>query len=274
MAIQQQHGANRPSYPVNNTAGGTRRGPQQFGGNNANGGRGNRGRVSRDPRDQGPRRNDRIRVPEVRVIDPDGQQAGLMDIADALQRARGFGLDLVEIAPNARPPVCRIVDYGKYLYEEAKRQRKAKAATVKMKEVKLRPRCDEHDLMIKIRRAENFLFHGHKIKLTLSFRFREMEHPSVGHDLVRRALALLAHIATADHPPRQAGRSINTILTPVSQAKRKLLHNTSAQPIADDDEDDDDDDEGEDNDGDNGDDANDNDGDNNGKPASGNTHEN
>lgn len=219
MAIPQQSGANRPSYPNRN--------------NNNRRGQFNRGYQ------QGPRRNDRIKAPEVRVIGPDGQQIGLMQTRDALQRARDYGLDLVEVAATARPPVCRIVDYGKFQYEESKRQKKQKAATTKMKEVKMRPRCDVHDLMIKVRRAENFLFHGHKIKLTLSFRFRELEHPEVGYELMKRALGELAHIGTPDHPARLMGRSMSTTLTPVTQNKRKLIHSASAEPILDDEEDDD-----------------------------------
>jgi translation initiation factor IF-3 len=210
---------------------------------------GNRGgdrrdsRYSRDRADQGPRRNERIRSPEVRVIDPDGKQAGVMSSTAAILRAREFGLDLVEIAANAYPPVCRIVDFGKYQYEESKKLRKQKATVVKLKEVKLRPRCDEHDLMVKIRRAENFLYHGHKIKLTLSFRFRELEHPEVGHELMRRAIQLLAHIASPDHPARLAGRSMNTTLTPVPQNRRKLLYSSSPEPIENEEDEDDDDDE-------------------------------
>ncbi|MDR1498307.1 MAG: translation initiation factor IF-3 [Puniceicoccales bacterium] len=227
MAFPQQQGSgNRAPYQ----------------GANRGGRRGHFGRVQQ----QGPRRNERIKAPDVRVIGPDGQQIGLMSSAAALQRAREFGLDLVEIAANARPPVCRIVDYGKYQYEESKRQKKQKVATVKMKEVKLRPRCDAHDLKIKIRRAENFLFHGHKIKLILSFRFRELEHPEVGYDLIRQALADLSHIASADHQPRLLGRSMSTTLTPVSQNKRKLIHNTAPEPIEEIDDDDDDDDGGDD----------------------------
>ncbi|MDR1818346.1 MAG: translation initiation factor IF-3 [Puniceicoccales bacterium] len=242
MPIPQQHGANRPFHSAPSTSGPARRGPYPFHG---------RSDGSRDGRDRrrdrdgghfgGPRRNERIRASEVRVIDPDGGQAGVMTATSALLRAREFGLDLVEIAPNARPPVCRIVDFGKYQYEEAKRQKRQKSSAARMKEVKLRPRCDQHDLMIKVRRAENFLFNGHKIKLTLSFRSREMEHPEVGFELVKECLAQLAHVGTPDHPPRLMGRSINTILTPVAQGKRKLIHNKTPQPIPDDDDEDEDD---------------------------------
>jgi len=238
MSFPQHHGAVRPPHPANSATPLNRRGPYT-------GPRDGRGRRrDRDERGShmGPRRNERIRASEVRVIDPDGSQAGVMSATVALARAQGFGLDLVEIAPNARPPVCRIVDYGKFQYEEAKRLKKQKTASIRMKEVKLRPRCDQHDLMIKIRRAENFLFNGHKIKLTLSFRSREMEHPEVGFELVRESLAQLAHVGVPDHPPRLMGRSINTTLTPLPQGRRKLLHNKVAAPISEEDFDDEDED--------------------------------
>jgi translation initiation factor IF-3 len=232
MAFPLQTGFNRPPY----SSDGRNR-------NNNN----RRGQYNRNVQ-QGPRRNDRIRAPEVRVLGPDGQQIGVMSSVVALQRARDLGLDLIEIAATAHPPVCRIMDFGKYQYEESKRQKKQKTSTTKMKEVKLRPRCDVHDLMIKIRRGENFLFHGHKIKLTLSFRFRELEHPEVGYDLMKEAIAKLAHIATPDHPARLMGRSMSTTLTPVAQNKRKLLYSTAADEIEDDEEDEEDSDENENND--------------------------
>lgn len=225
MAFPLQSGFNRPSYPSDS------------GRNNNN----RRGQYYNRNVQQGPRRNERIRAPEVRVLGPDGQQIGVMSSLAALQRARDMGFDLIEIAATAHPPVCRIMDYGKYQYEESKRQKKQKTTTTKMKEVKLRPRCDVHDLMIKIRRAENFLFHGHKIKLTLSFRFREMEHPEVGYELMKQAIEKLAHIATPDHPARLMGRSMSTTLTPVAQNKRKLLYSTSAEPVEDDEDDEDED---------------------------------
>ncbi|MDR0534742.1 MAG: translation initiation factor IF-3 [Puniceicoccales bacterium] len=226
MPLPQPTGLSRPPF---SSEGG------RFGNSNR------RGNFRGPQHQQGPRRNERIRAPEVRVIGPDGQQIGVMTSHAALARAREMGYDLIEIAAGARPPVCRIMDYGKYQYEESKRQKKQKAATSRMKEVKLRPRCDVHDLMIKIRRAENFLFHGHKIKLTLSFRFRELEHPEVGHELMKQAIEKLAHIATPDHPARLMGRSMSTTLTPLPVNRRKLLYNTSADPIEDDEDEEDDD---------------------------------
>jgi translation initiation factor IF-3 len=249
MSLPQQTSFNRP--------------PHYQGGNRSSGGNNNRrGPYSRNQQQQGPRRNERIRAPEVRLIGSDGQQIGVLATPVALVRAKEAGLDLVEISPTARPPVCRIMDYGKYQYEESKKQKRQKAVTTKIKEVKLRPRCDIHDLMIKIRRGEKFLFQGHKIKLTLTFRFREMEHPEVGQDLMRQAITKLAHIATPDHPARLMGRSMSTILTPVPLARRKLLYSTVSEAATDDDDDDDDDDGADDeNDNDDGNDENADDGD-------------
>ncbi|MDR2429770.1 MAG: translation initiation factor IF-3 [Puniceicoccales bacterium] len=231
MSLPQQTGAPRPNYPGS--------------GNNTRNRDSGRERYSRNHGPQSPRRNERIRAIEVRVIGPDGNQVGLMSTREALQRARDFGLDLVEIAPNARPPVCRIVDYGKFQYEESKKLKKQKAGAARMKEVKLRPRCDVHDLMIKVRRAENFLYHGHKIKLILSFRFRELDHPEIGQELMKKALDELVHVGIPDYPPRLMGRSMSTTLSPVAQNKRKLVHNATAEPISDDEEEDDEDEAGE-----------------------------
>ncbi len=181
----------------------------------------------------GPRRNERIRVPEIRVIGPRGEQLGIMATSSALSLAKAHDLDLLEIAPNAQPPVCRIVDYGKYLYEEAKKQKQQKQSATKLKEVKMRPRIDEHDLMVKVRRAEMFLFNGNKVKVTLMFRIRELEHPEFGFEAVQRLVEAVSHIGVLDSKPKLQGRAITAMLSPVAQAKRKLVHNSS--PLEDDD---------------------------------------
>lgn len=223
-------GGNRPPFGGGNRPGGPNRGP-------------NRG--PRAPREEAHRRNDRIRVPEIRVVGPAGQQLGVMDTLKALNLARECGLDLVEIAPNAIPPVCRICDYGKFLYEESKQKQKQKQATTKMKEVKLRPRIDIHDLMIKVRKAENFLFHGNKVKLILQFRYRELEHPEVGFDTMNKALEQLRHMGVQDNKAERQGRTITVMMTPVPVAKRKLIHSDApgAEDAEDDSGDDDDDEE-------------------------------
>lgn len=204
--------------------------PKQFGGNNNSARPGqNRGSFNNrnNRRDMGPRRNERIRVPEIRVIGPRGEQLGIMATSSALSLAKAHELDLLEIAPNAQPPVCRIVDYGKYLYEEAKKQKQQKQSATKLKEVKMRPRIDEHDLMVKVRRAEMFLYNGNKVKVTLMFRIRELEHPEFGYEAIQRLVEAIAHIGVLDSKPKLQGRAITAMLSPVAQAKRKLVHNSS-----------------------------------------------
>lgn len=163
--------------------------------------------------------------------------------------AKAAGLDLVEISANATPPVCRILDFGKYMYEEAKKKKenKAKAApSSKIKEVKFRVRTEEHDYMTKLRHAEEFLYKGNKLKLSLMFRGREMEHQELGLEVVKRMVSDLVHVGHADSPPRAAGRNISLIMTPLPVSKRVLKFNESVSegdPDIPDDDDHDEDDE-------------------------------
>lgn len=182
---------------------------------------GGRGNFNRRNVNRGPRRNDRIRVPEIRVIGPDGNQVGIMQTRDALQLAKKAGLDLLEISPNARPPVCRILDYGKYMYEQSKKQKDSKTTSQKQKEVKFRVRIDQHDFITKLRHAEQFMIKGAKVKMTLMFRGREMEHTEIGFETIKRAIEELAHIGTADSPPRLVGRNITLTMSPLPTEKRK-----------------------------------------------------
>ncbi len=195
--------------------------PFQGGGRRPGGGR----RRYNQPR--GPRKNERIRVPEVRVIGPDGKQIGVMQTREALTLAKNNGLDLIEISPTARPPVCRILDYGKYMYEQSKKEKESKShsSSQKLKEVKFRVRIEEHDYMTKLRRAEEFLDDGAKLKMTLMFRGREMEHKDLGFDVVNRAVKDLAHVANADSPPKLVGRNITLTMSPLPANKRKLKYN-------------------------------------------------
>lgn len=179
-------------------------------------------------RNRGPkglRRNDRIRAPEVRVIGPEGTNLGVMNPQKALSLARGVGLDLIEISPGAKPPVCRILDFGKYLYEESKKSKDSKQQTTKLKEVKFRVRIDEHDFETKLRRAESFLDHGHKVKLTLQFRGRENEHRELGFERVILATKELEGVATVDSEPRLVGRQVTVTLSPLPENKRVLKFN-------------------------------------------------
>ncbi len=155
------------------------------------------------------------------MVGPEGKMIGVMPTRKALDLAREVGLDLVEVAPNARPPVCRVLDYGKYQYEQSKRQKESKTASQKLKEVKFRVKIDTHDYLTKIRRAEDFLDKGNKLKLTLMFRGREMEHTDLGFETIKRAIADLDEMATADNEPRLAGRNISVTLSPLPANRRK-----------------------------------------------------
>ncbi|WP_309384951.1 translation initiation factor IF-3 [Cerasicoccus frondis] len=174
---------------------------------------------------RGPRKNERIRVPEIRVIGPDGRQVGVMKTKEALDLAKQAGLDLLEVSPNARPPVCRILDYGKYQYEQSKREKDSKKhqSASRLKEVKFRVRIEEHDFMTKLRRAEEFLDHGSKLKITLMFRGREMQHQDLGFEVVNRAIKDLAHIGQSDSPPKLVGRNITTTMSPLPSNKKQPL---------------------------------------------------
>jgi translation initiation factor IF-3 len=172
------------------------------------------------------RKNDKIRAREVRLIDPDGKQLGVMDRDQALSIARQYGLDLVEIAATATPPVCRVLDFGKYMYELSKKNKDKGQTSTKIKEVKFRVRTEQHDYQTKLRRAEEFLFKGNKLKLTLMFRGREMEHTEFGIDLLKRIIEDLAHIGTADSQPRVSGRIAGMTMSPLPQIKRKLKFNS------------------------------------------------
>ena len=166
--------------------------------------------------------NGRIRAREVRVIlAATKEQLGIMRTSDALRRANQMGLDLVEIAPTANPPVCQIVDFGKYRYELAKQEKDRKHTTSKLKEVKFRVNIDEHDYTTKLRRAEEFLDKGNKVKVQLQFRGREMAHKELGDQLMRRVRDDLTTMSAVEMEPRHAGRSINMTLSPLPAPRRK-----------------------------------------------------
>ncbi|MFP4157460.1 MAG: translation initiation factor IF-3 [Opitutales bacterium] len=184
-----------------------------------------RGKFNRNRRPRGPRRNERIRAPEVRVIGPEGGNLGVMPPAKALALAKKVGLELIEVSPTAKPPVCRILDYGKFKYEESKKQKDNKQHTTKLKEVKFRVKIDQHDFETKLRRAESFLDHGHKVKLTLQFRGRENEHKELGIERVGMAAEELLGVATPDSDPKLVGRQVTQILSPLPEGKRKLKFN-------------------------------------------------
>jgi translation initiation factor IF-3 len=166
--------------------------------------------------------NGKIRAREVRVIGVDNKQVGILSLGDALNMARSNGVDLVEIAPTATPPVCRLVDYGKYRYEQAKKDKESKkhqhASTVK--EVQLSPRIDPHDLGVKISHAIDFLCDDMKVKVALKFRGREMQHTEFGFQVIQKFLGEIASFGHPDFNPKLIGKSINVMISPLPRNKR------------------------------------------------------
>jgi translation initiation factor IF-3 len=160
--------------------------------------------------------NRQIRISPVRVILPDGEQAGILPIERAMEIAEEQGLDLVEVAPLARPPVCRIMDYGKFKYEEQRQAREARKRQhhVQIKEVKMRPGIEDHDFDFKTRHARRFLEEGNKVKLTMMFRGRQMAHPEFGRQVLDRVSALLTDVSKVEQHPQLEGRSMVMVLAP------------------------------------------------------------
>jgi len=152
----------------------------------------------------------------VRLIGENGEQIGIMAVSDALKLAREKGLDLVEVASQARPPVCRILDYGRYRYEQSKRVRKAKqkAHQVQLKEIKMRPKIGDHDFEVKIGHARDFLGKRNKVKFTIRFRGREIVHQEFGEQLLRRAMTQLQDVATVESPIRREGYVLTMVVGP------------------------------------------------------------
>ena len=150
------------------------------------------------------------------------EQLGIMKLQDALRKAQSLGLDLVEVAPTANPPVCKIVDFGKYRYDISKQDKDRKATTSKLKEVKFRVNIDPHDYMIKVRHAEQFLDKGNKVKFQLQFRGREMSHKELGDQLMRRLRDDLLTMGQVEMEPKLMGKSINMVMSPLPANKRKL----------------------------------------------------
>jgi translation initiation factor IF-3 len=164
-----------------------------------------------------------IRIREVRVIDDEGEQLGVMPTQKAFALAQEKGLDLVEVAPTAVPPVCRILDYGHYKYELQKREREAKKKqkAQTFKEIRLRVKIGEHDLQTKARRAGEFLDDGDRVKITVQFRGREQTHPNLGRDLLVRTAELLADHGTVERPPLMEGRTMYLVMAPVEKRAEK-----------------------------------------------------
>lgn len=181
-----------------------------------------RGPANLPPERNEPRVNERIRVPRVLVVDEEGQKLGEFLTEDAMALARERGLDLVEVAPMARPPVCRITDFGKMKYEKKKRDSQARKnqAVVEIKEIKLRPKTDDHDFDVKERQVRSFLDEGNKVKITVRFRGREIAHRDIGEEQCRRLAERLGELAVVEQPPRMDGRQMVMMLAP---GKKKHL---------------------------------------------------
>ncbi len=168
------------------------------------------------PAKDGPRVNEDIRVPTVRLIDQDGEMVGVVSARDGVARAFAVGLDLVEISPNADPPVCKILDYGKFKYEQQKKKNEAKKKqkVIEIKEIKVRPNIDENDYQVKMRAMKSFIDEGDKVKVTLRFRGREMAHQDIGMKVLERIRAEMDPVTKVEQMPRMENRQMIMVLTP------------------------------------------------------------
>jgi translation initiation factor IF-3 len=168
------------------------------------------------PAREGPRINDEIRVPQVRLIDDAGEMIGIMSAREALIRAYDVGLDLVEISPNAVPPVCKILDYGKYKYEQQKKANEArkKQKVVEIKEIKVRPNIDDHDYEVKMKQMKNFIGEGDKVKVTLRFRGREMAHQELGVKVLERIRGDLIELVKVEQMPKLENHQMVMVVAP------------------------------------------------------------
>lgn len=169
-----------------------------------------------------PRVNSQIRAQRVRLVAQDGQQIGITSIAEALERAYSLGLDLVEVADQSNPPVCRIMDYGKFKYDAAQRAKESrkKSSVVSVKEMKYRPKIGKEDFDTKTRRVIKFLEEGHKVKVTVMFRGREMQYPKLGEDILQKIEAETEHVGRVEFHPRRDGRNLVMVLAPYPKGKR------------------------------------------------------
>ena len=160
--------------------------------------------------------NEQIRAAEVRLIGPDGEQIGIMPIREALAQAAEAHLDLVEVAPQANPPVCRIMDYGKFKYQQSKKQQEARRrqTTIQVKEIKVRPKIEEHDMGFKLKNSRRFLSEGDKVKISVIFRGREIAHTDRGLKILAQMAEDLADVGTVEQAPKLEGRSMSMIVSP------------------------------------------------------------
>jgi translation initiation factor IF-3 len=167
------------------------------------------------PNRDGPRVNEDIRVPQVRLIDQDGEMLGVMTAREAIQRAYSVGLDLLEISPNADPPVCKILDFGKFKYEQQKKKNEARKRqkVIEIKEIKVRPNIDENDYQVKLRAMKTFIEEGDKVKVTLRFRGREMAHQDIGVKVLERIRGDMDFATKVEQMPKMENRQMVMVLT-------------------------------------------------------------
>ena len=172
--------------------------------------------IAAPPTREGPRVNEFITVPEVRLVGPDGEMEGVMSVVAAREMAADHGLDLVEVSPNADPPVCKILDYGKFKYEAQKKANVArkKQKTIDLKEIKMRPNIDTHDYDVKMRSIFKFIAEGDKVKVTLRFRGREMAHQELGMNVLNRVRADVDEVAKIEQFPKMEGRMMTMVMAP------------------------------------------------------------
>ena len=178
--------------------------------------------------------NHRIRVPEVRVIDADGSMLGVLQTHEALRKAQEQGLDLVEVNPKAEPPVCKILDFGKYKYEEKKKQAQARRnqSVVEIKEIKLRPKTDDHDINFKVKAARRFIEAGHKVKFTVRFRGREITHPEKAHEQLDIILKALDDVSNVETRPMMEARAMSLVVSPKPAVMQRVAQQRAAQEKA------------------------------------------
>ncbi|WBL36415.1 translation initiation factor IF-3 [Tepidiforma flava] len=181
-----------------------------------------------------PRINERIRVPEVRLIDEEGRQIGIVKTSEALAMARQRDVDLVEVAARASPPVARLMDFGRFKYEQSKKEREARKhqQNVQLREVRMKPKIDDHDIDFKTRTAAKLLKEGDKVKVTVMFRGREITHPQIGKALIDRVVKSLEHIATVEKEATLEGRHMTVILAPDKKKIAALAKAAAQQPAA------------------------------------------
>ncbi len=168
-------------------------------------------------KDENLRINDQIKAKEVRVIDENGAQLGVIAIEEALQKAKELEVDLVEVSPDAEPPVCRLINYGKYLYQKEKKAKESrkKQKVIEIKEMKFRPKIDHHDFEYRIKQIREFLDKGDKVKITIRFRGRELIHSQLGFDLAGKIVEALKDLGTPEKPPKMEGRNIVVIISAI-----------------------------------------------------------